>query len=274
MKPDSAEVKKLVKYLRSLHGSRFNELQTDAKKLADYIGGLIKKGNFKLIDATEPSKHVGSVIVDAVLQVGHRYETHVRPRVKHIGDNYPEAATVSGLLRLLDNKGAEKLICWKGKKDQERLRSAAVLFYSQGIDTFSQLYEWLKSDWETRQPENNRDSLRMLDGVADKAADYYRKLVRHWDALAVDKFMGKELLDQAGIDRKKYGYKEKRTIYQLAAIQMEIRPLDLDSSIYYNYYMRSSLPQAHSEGTKYCIECCTRIRRRDKFCPKCGAQQT
>jgi len=273
MKPDNAEVKKLVGYLRSLHGSTFKKLEIEAKKLADYIGGLIKKGRFQLIDATQPSKHVGGVLTDAVLQVRYRYETHVRPRVEHIADNYPQAATVSGLLRLLDNKGAKKLICWKGKKEQGRLSNAAVFFYSQGIETFSDLYEWLKSDWESTQPEKNRDSLKMLDGVADKAADYYRELVRHWDALAVDRFMGRELLDHAGIDSKKYVYKEKRTIYQLAAIQMETRPVDLDSSIYYSYYMRSSLPQAHSKGRKYCVECCARIRRTDKFCPKCGTQQ-
>ncbi len=262
MKPEKEKVDELYEFLRSLHGpERLEVLEAEAKRFADYLNSL---RSFGLRDAKQPSEHVGRVTVDAVLQVGLRYETHVRSRVEHIRDNYPQAATVSGFLRLLENLGAQKLICWKGKDQEERLLRSARFFASRRIETFPQLYEWLRA-------EENRDSLitSKIGKIKDKTADYYRKLVGHWDAVAVDKGI-RHQLDEAGVVSKNYKYKEQRTIVQLTALLLNTRPIDLDSSIYYYNYVRNKLPRG---GTKYCIECCAKIPRMARYCPKCGAQQ-
>lgn len=139
MKLTKEQVDELYDFLRSLHGpERLELLEAEAKKFLDYLKRL---EGFQFIDAKPARKHVGRVIVDAVLQVGLRYETHVRSRVEHIRDNYPQAATVSGFLRLLKNLGAQKLICWKGKDQEERLLRSARFFASRRIETFPQLYE-------------------------------------------------------------------------------------------------------------------------------------
>jgi hypothetical protein len=105
-------------------------------------------------------------------------------------------------------------------------------FTNRGIETYSELKEWLK-------PEDNRDSLLFersgLGGnspfrVADKTADYFRVLVCHWDAVAVDSNI-KAIIKNVGITSE-YAYKEMRAIIQLAALEMNLRPIDLDASIY------------------------------------------
>ncbi|MBL7208740.1 MAG: hypothetical protein ISS52_01450 [Dehalococcoidia bacterium] len=238
MKPEHTEVANLHKYMRyHLQGpTRFVQLQAEAGKLVRYLNSQ----GLKVIGKGAPSAHVGRVIVDAVMQVRWRYGTHVRPRVRYIKNMYPkQAATVSGLLGLINSVGARNLLTndkterpWNGAEEQARLYKHALFFYTKGIDTFARLSNWLESDWKSGSPEKNRDSLMELDGVAHKTADYYRVLVGNWDAFAVDKFMRGELLGRAGIDSDRYSYKEKRTVYQLAAILMDVRPLDLDQSLY------------------------------------------
>lgn len=98
MKPDDKEIDDLVKALSSKHGLKFDELVNQSKKLATYIKRL---GNFNFVepDPLPDIPHVGRVIVDAVLQVGHDFEKQVRKRVEYI-KNYDEAVTVSGFLRI------------------------------------------------------------------------------------------------------------------------------------------------------------------------------
>jgi hypothetical protein len=171
--------------------------------------------------------------VDAVLQVGHDYEKQVRKRVERVR-GHPEAATLSGFIGLLHEQGISRLLDWNSQGTEKDLLDVAEFFSKRGMETFSQMREWLKS-------EENRDSLltdrSKLGGntnttfkVADKTADYLRLLVGHFDAVAVDSNI-KALLESAGISTK-YDYKQKRVIIQLAALEMGIRPIDLDLSIY------------------------------------------
>jgi hypothetical protein len=230
MKPGHKEISHLVKALSSRHGLKFDELAKQSRKLATYIKGL---GNFNFVepDPLMDIPHVGRVIVDAVLQVGHDYEKQVRKRVEYI-KKYDEAVTVSGFLRFLKELGINELLDWNSPAMEIDLIAVGNFFTNRGIETYSELKEWLK-------PEDNRDSLLFersgLGGnspfrVADKTADYFRVLVCHWDAVAVDSNI-KAIIKNVGITSE-YAYKEMRAIIQLAALEMNLRPIDLDASIY------------------------------------------
>jgi hypothetical protein len=230
MTPDDKEIDDLLKALSSRHGLKFDELVNQSKQLATYIKGL---GNFNFVapDPLLDIPHIGRVIVDAVLQVGHDYEKQVRKRVEYI-KNYDEAVTVSGFLRILKELAINELLDWNSPAMEMDLLAVGNFFANRGIETYSELKEWLKL-------EDNRDSLLSersgLGGnstfrVADKTADYFRVLVSHWDAVAVDSNI-KAILENAHITSK-YNYKEMQAIVHLAALEMNLRPIDLDASIY------------------------------------------
>lgn len=230
MKLENKEIEILVKDLRSRHQVKFDELLRQSKKLVAYVRGL---NNFV---CAEPDPilnvpHVGRVIVDAVLQVGHDYEKQVRKRVHKI-ISFPEASTISGFLKLLREQGIFKLLDWNSSALEKDLIAVANFFAERNVESYLDLKEWLRS-------EDNRDSLLSdssgLGGnstfkVADKTADYFRVLVGHADAVAVDSNI-KAVITNAGI-RARYSYKEMRTIIQMAAVEMNMRPIDLDASIY------------------------------------------
>jgi len=285
MKPTQSQVAGLNGFLTSLHGIKLPVLAGEAKVFADYLNTL---SGFKIIDEALSSadKHVGRVIVDGVLQVGKDYEKQVRPAVQSIR-GFPEAATVSGFISLLNTKPLKSLINFKTPGTKSDLLMVARFFVGKGIETFDDLYAWLG-------PEQNRDSLLTknsgLSGkvfrIADKTADYFRVLVRHWDAVAVDRGI-RELLDKAKIISrysKKYGYKEMRSIVQLAAVShLNCRPVDLDAGIY-DYYVSNksggnkpprttNVALSASGSSKYCIHCGVRIPHIARYCPKCGAYQ-
>lgn len=211
-------------------------LQSEVRKLVDHICSL--GGDFKIVRA-KPEVHIGAVITDAVLQVGHRWKTHVEPRVERIKTDYPNAATICVLLHLLETVGECGLLNWNGIDEQERFRLTIHFFAHEGINTVDDLTKWLES-------EDNRDRLISkstcvdkagIPKIADKTADYYRVMVGLPDAVAVDRFI-KEFFDEAGIEIRRYKYKDLRAIVQLAAGPLsivkgtEIKPLDLDQSIW------------------------------------------
>jgi len=214
-------------------------LKAEAQKLVAHIQSL--GSGFKILKA-QPANHIGAIIADAVLQVGHRWKTHVEKRVKRIESNYPGAATLSGLSKLLATEGAQKLLDWNGKDEQTRFCQTIGFFSNERvdgvtIDTVSQLSKWLAS-------EDNRDrlltkSLRSdkagIPKIADKTADYYRVMVGLPDAVAVDSLI-RAFLKDAGVRGGQYH--RARAIVQLAAQMLStirntsIRPIDLDQSIW------------------------------------------
>ncbi len=99
------------------------------------------------------------------------------------------------------------------------------------VDKYAQMVTWL-------EPMRNRDRLLMLNGgekigafkVGDKTADYFRVLVGHWDAVAVDKEV-RQFLAACGVvpmHSTLFEYAEKRAIVQLAALELGMLPVDLD----------------------------------------------
>jgi hypothetical protein len=143
MRPGKTDVDRLLEYLRWLHGPKLEELEEKGKALAEY---LERVRGFALIDAKQPYEHIGRVIVDWVLQVGKNYETHVRPAVDRI-KTFPGAATVSGFTRLLNERKLKELTnMYESKKVKYDLLRVANFFADKEIDTFKQLFDWLKFD--------------------------------------------------------------------------------------------------------------------------------
>lgn len=206
-------------------------LQAEAAKVIAYA-----KSIGLTIPPRAPShQHVGALIADAVLQVGHRYDTHVRPRVRHILNSYPNADTISGVSSVLKTVSLEDFLDWKGMDEHARFQTSVTFFTNEKVDTFANLREWLESD-------TNRDRLLSSSGRSDKAgipkisnatADYYRVLVRLPDAVKVDSLV-KEFVRDAGVNAWRYDYQDLRTIVQLAAGQLGKPPIDLEGAIW-NY---------------------------------------
>jgi len=283
MKPDRAQIEDLIRRLEKSHGVKFGQLKNEGKRFSGFLKALPK---FRLVDP-DPLlfvEHVGRVAVDGVLQVGHDYEKQVRKRVEKIR-SYQEARTVSGFKLLLKSQGIKQLLDFDSQGTEKDLLDVAQFFSSQGIESYTELREWLEL-------EEHRDDLLSVKSklglntrtpfkIADKTADYFRLLVCHWDAVAVDKGI-KSLLAQAEVvafNSNRYSYKEKKAIVQLAALELECRPIDLDQSIYhFSIDSPRKSPTKNKKSrtggeSKYCLECGKEIPRRAKYCPECGTKQ-
>ena len=283
MKPDRIQIDDLVRDLEKRHGGKLDLLKNEARRFSRYIKAL---PTFRLVDP-DPLlfvEHVGRVVVDGVLQVGHDYEKQVRKRVNQIS-NCKEAHTLSGFGGLLKEQGIRQLLGFDSQETERDMLDIVQFFSGQAIESYSDLREWLR-------PEEHRDSLlsdqsglglntRTPFRIANKTADYFRLLVAHWDAVAVDKGI-KSLLAQAqvvALNSNRYSYKERRAIVQLAALELECRPLDLDQSIYrFSVGGPGQSPTRakatkRENGSKYCLECGKRIPRQAKYCPECGMKQ-
>ncbi len=211
-------------------------LDNEVKKLVDYINSI----ELAIEQRPPSSKHVGAIIADAVLQVGHKWKILVSPRIDRIITNYPKANNISELSLIIKAKEVKEFLNWKGEDVQGRFIKTVEFFKNEQINTFDELYEWLEK-------EKNRDRLVTkgteinkagIPKIGDATADYYRVLVRLPDAVKVDSLV-KEFLTEAGIKTSLYKYKELRTIVQLAAKELNKRPLDLDGAIW-NYMENKS----------------------------------
>ncbi|MDM7999305.1 MAG: hypothetical protein QUS33_04725 [Dehalococcoidia bacterium] len=205
--------------------------EVEAQKLVDYVAQIGPQVPVR----TPPERHVGAIIADAVLQVGHRWKTHVCPRVQRLKRLYPEADTVPGLSRLIETRGTGELLNWKGKAEQQVFSMTVAFFHNEGIKTFDDLRKWLKSyiNRDRLMTKSARKDKAGIPRIADRTADYYRVLVGIPDAVKVDSRV-KQFLSDAGIEVKKYDYEDLRAIVQMAAAELGKRPLDLDWAIW-NY---------------------------------------
>lgn len=283
MKPDRIQIDDLVGRLEKRNGVKFDQLKNEGRRFSGFLKAL---PNFRLVDP-DPLlfvEHVGRVVVDGVLQVGHDFEKQVRKRVERIR-SCPEAGSVSGFRLILEAQGIKQLLDFDSQGTEKDLLDVAKFFSGQGIESYTDLREWLR-------PEEHRDDLLSVKSklglntrtpfkIADKTADYFRLLVCHWDAVAVDKGI-KSVLAQAEVvafNSKRYSYKEKRAIVQLAALELGCRPIDLDQSIYHFSIggprkNPTRTKETEPEGeSKYCLACGRKIPSRAKYCPECGAKQ-
>ncbi len=141
--------------------------RTNIAKLVDFIRSL---PDFRIVTEYDGNyNHIGATIADAVLQANMRYETHVRPRIRRIRKSHPDAATMSGLKKILDEKGTVRFLDWNGMDRATRFDDIIELLSSEGIETEQDLREWLLK-------ERNLFKLGLIKGVGPKTLDYFKIL--------------------------------------------------------------------------------------------------
>lgn len=189
-----------------------------AKRLANYIRGL---KNFKIV-REKYCRHMGAILVDAILQAGANYDA-VKQRVDHI-KKFSAARTTAGLIALAEQKPINDLLNWKGRKP-ERVLTIARFFKDKGVETRSDLRRWLEAP-------NNLEELSKLEGIGNKTIDYLKKLAGIPN-IAIDRYWHR-LLNEAKISYKDYS--EAKQIADLTAKLMKVNKASLDVSVW--LYMR------------------------------------
>ena len=190
-----------------------------ANKLTEFIRGL---PDFSIVTEMDGNyQHLGATIADAVLQANMRYETHVRPRIKHIRRMFPAAATMSGLKKTLTERTTSGFLDWRGMDRVTRFDDIVNLFSSESIETEDDLKQWLMN-------ERNLIKLDMIKGIGPKTLDYF-KILTGIQTCAIDCRL-LDFLKQAGIDASSYD--EAKEIVNLAADIMQVQRAYFDHSIW------------------------------------------
>lgn len=197
-----------------------------AKTLVSYINSL---KDFKINTEIDGNyKHIGATLTDTVLQAGLKYETIVKPKVMQML-KCEKATTVKGLLKMTENGNDElkNVIFWKDDRKPNLIISLAKIFDSEGINTESELKEWLKK-------EENPQKLRSIKGIGPKTIDYIQILVGI-KSCAVDRHlfnflgMAKVPLESGNYEAQ---YKEAKQIVEASAKLMKIDTSVFDYSIW------------------------------------------
>jgi hypothetical protein len=193
-------------------------VESKARMLCEYIGSL---KDFSYVEPEPLHRHMGAIIADAILQSGLNFETVVKPRVQKILSDYPQAATTSGFLKVIEETGLEKLLNWKDPEKPRRVLEVTQLISRDGVENPEQLKTWLEN-------EQNIARIDAVKGVGNKTIDYFRFL-SGTPTVAVDRHMLNFL---KGARIKVTGYDEAKQIINCAADLMEKDRSTLDQSIW------------------------------------------
>jgi hypothetical protein len=202
----------------------------EVDRLTEFVSGLC---DFEMVeDLALPYRHMGATITDAVLQAGLRYETTVWPRVQH-AMSIPEAATTSGFLAVLRERGGEAVVRWTHEEKLGRMYAVSELFIAEGIETEEDLRVWLcagTSDpaW-TAQCEANAARLLAVRGIGPKTIDYFKILCGEQDTAAIDMHLT-AFLERAGV--RVTSYEQAREVIREAAAELGVPAAQLDHSIW------------------------------------------
>jgi hypothetical protein len=163
------------------------------------------------------SEHLGAVLADAVLQAGVNYQTVVQTRVNRIELHFPEAATLSGIIAVIERDGASDFLLWKHPTKVMRFVSLAELLAVKGIDSTLELKTWLCFSGARRD-------LLDLHGIGPKTCDYLCFLVGI-DCVAIDRHV-KTFANEAGVTATDYEYLKSVVSYAADLLGMTRRDFD------------------------------------------------
>jgi len=198
---------------------------TAASRVAAYCRGL---GDFEIVEELAlPYNHMGATITDAVLQAGLRYETVVWPRVQHVMESYPEAATTSGFLFVLRERGGENVVHWTHPEKLGRMNAVAELFIAEGVETETDLLMWLCGSGS--ECHEHVAKLAAVRGMGPKTIDYFKILCGEQDTAAIDMHLTR-FLEQAGV--RVTSYEQARDVIAGAAAELGVPTARLDHTIW------------------------------------------
>lgn len=171
--------------------------------------------------ASEHLDHVGAKLADAALQRGTNYENNVRHRVERIAREFPQAAIISGLVALLDERGAGAVLDLSGGPKLRTFEDLARELLKQDVEAVADLRALLSDRWRANR-------LRRIDGVGAKTVSFLKLLVG-LDAVAVDMHIlaALEAAEVAPCDPS-----EVESLFRLASEQLGRPMRDLDAIIW------------------------------------------
>src|ERR1022692_3372383 len=190
-----------------------------ARRIADYADDLGVRHSRVSLRVT--SAHLGAVLADAILQAGVSYRNVVRMRVERIHSRFPEAATLPGLIVLLEQKGAAEFLLWSHPIKMSRFVSLTHLLAEQNINTTVELRLWLNGD-------DAREHLLSLHGIGPKTCDYLSCLVGI-DCIAIDRHV-RRFANEAGIAIS--DYEKLKSVVSYAADLLGMPRRDFDAWIW------------------------------------------
>ena len=208
----------------------------DEARLAAHVQTL---DDFEFVDDLAiPYNHMGATITDAVLQAGLRYQTVVWPRVQHVMESFPEAATTSGFLRVLRERGGEEVVRWTHHEKLGRMEAVAELFIAEGVETEGDLRRWLCGDKAAEGSEEgdvdaacraNVAKLAAVRGMGPKTIDYFKILCGEDGTAAIDVHLMR-FLERASVKVRDYDH--ARQVVADAAPLLGVSAARLDHSIW------------------------------------------
>lgn len=196
-----------------------------ARRVADHAGRL---GAHDRPDAKRiVSGHIGAVLADAVLQAGVSYRNVVQARVERIEACFPEAATLAGVMALVDGDAVEDFLRWSHRTKIDRFTSLTRLLAAEGVETTDELRAWLcRNDARAR--------LLALPGIGPKTCDYLCFLVGI-DCVAIDRHV-KAFASEAGVPIEDYD--GLKSVVSYAADLLGIARSDFDAWIWHTVSSR------------------------------------
>jgi 3-methyladenine DNA glycosylase/8-oxoguanine DNA glycosylase len=198
-----------------------------ARRIADYADSLgVDRSPVTLREASD---HLGAVLADAILQAGLSYRTVVRMRIDRIHSQFPEAATLPGLLTLLEQHGAAEFLLWNHPIKMSRFISLTQFLALQNIGTTVELKLWLNRN-------DARELLLSLHGIGPKTYDYLCCLVGI-DCVAVDRHV-RTFANEAGVLIS--DYERLRSVVSYAADLLGMPRRDFDAWIWQTVSARNS----------------------------------
>jgi hypothetical protein len=201
-----------------------------ARRVADYADTLGVQHS--PVPTRLASDHLGAVLADAILQAGVSYRTVVRTRVDRIHSKFPEAATLPGLIAILEDQGTAEFLLWNHPIKQSRFVSIIKLFDLQQISTTGELKLWLNRS-------DARDHLLRLHGIGPKTCDYLCCLVGI-DCIAVDRHV-RTFANEAGVSISDYD--QLKSIVSYAADLLGMARRDFDAWIWRTISARNMFEQ-------------------------------
>ena len=167
--------------------------------------------------------HLGAALADAILQAGVNYRTVVYMRVQRIQSQFPETATLPGLMKLVERNDVRNLLAWNHSTKVTRFISLTQFLASRRIETTCDLKRWLSI-------APSRKELLRLNGIGPKTCDYLCCLVGI-DCIAIDRHV-RLFASEAGVVVR--DYEMLRSVVSFAADLLNIARRDFDAWIWRN----------------------------------------
>ncbi len=165
----------------------------------------------------QKTTHVGAALADAVLQAGLSYRNVVFPRVQRIQRDFPETATLYGLVEIIERDAVPTFLLWHHETKIGRFKALVALLDDALVDDADSLRNWMCRS-------HARAAMLSLHGIGPKTFDYLGCLLGlEW--IAVDRHI-KLFVEEAGVDTRDYDTVRETVSFAADLLGMSRRGFD------------------------------------------------